>query len=346
MTQPLISVVMPVFNAERWLPAALGSIQQQSHRNLEIIAIDDGSSDSSAEILRDAAKGDARVRILSFPSNRGIVEALNTGVQEAQGDFIARMDADDVALPQRFEQQLRYLGEREIDLCGSWIIEFGMGLPRISRLSVSPEKIQTELLFQTAFCHPTIVARTRVFRDFPYRQEYRHAEDYDFFARASAKYRMGGCPRTLLRYRRSSSQVTSAYQNAMQQAANRVRKALLTARGVHFTEEELRSHNNIRAFRSMDTFTELDAVESWLFKLYELQKTSDSREVVASQWARACVRAAPLGPRVWLRYRSSPLRRHFRGGVVESLDILVLTALRLRHDSRAFHWIRRLGLSG
>lgn len=346
MAEPLISIVMPVFNAERWLPAALNSIQRQSHANIEIIAVDDGSLDASLRILSDAARADGRVKVISWPRNRGIVEALNTGVRQAQGDFIARMDADDIALPRRLEQQHRYLGERGLDLCGSWIIEFGMGLPRTSRLPVMPASIQAQLLFQTPFCHPTILARTRVFRDFPYRGEYRHAEDYDFFARASARYHMGACPRPLLKYRRSASQMTAVHQSAMQQVADRVRKDLLEARGIPFTDAELRTHNRIRAFKSMDAIEELDAVESWLFKLYELHRHPEAREVVASQWARACVRAAPLGLSVWHRYRNSELRRLFRKHRLESLDILVLAVLRLRHEGKGFQWARRVGLSG
>jgi glycosyltransferase involved in cell wall biosynthesis len=108
MSAPSISVLLPVHNAGRFLRAAVASILAQTHRDFELIAVDDGSTDASGRILDAFAATDSRVRLISRP-NTGIVGALNDGLAVARGEFIARMDADDIAEPGRLEQQLAHL---------------------------------------------------------------------------------------------------------------------------------------------------------------------------------------------------------------------------------------------
>lgn len=344
-TPPLVSVVIPAFNAERWLPAALDSILRQSHRDLEIIIVDDGSRDKTPGLLDKAASLDPRIKVVRFQKNSGIVAALNEGLSHARGDFIARMDADDIALPERFERQLAYMSQNRLDLCGSWVVEFGMGFPRAVKLPSDSPAVHTHLLFQNVICHPTVIARREVFEGFKYRHDHECAEDYDLFARASAHFRLGNYPGALLRYRRSPGQITLARRAAMQAVCDRVRGQLLRARGISFTEGELDIHNSIRAAESMGSLDSLDAAEAWLLKLCAYHDEAEAKAAVASQWARACVRAAPLGMPVWRRYRCSGLRRLYRPNHLESLDMLVLAMLRLKHEGATFQWLRRLGLS-
>src|ERR1051325_1151561 len=105
---PTVSVLLPVYNAERYLESALQSVLGQTFSDFEVIAVDDGSKDNSKKILERFAANDPRIRVISRP-NTGIVGALNDGLAVARGEFIARMDADDVALPGRFQAQLDYL---------------------------------------------------------------------------------------------------------------------------------------------------------------------------------------------------------------------------------------------
>src|SRR4051812_10668575 len=105
---PLISVVMPVYNCQRYLASAIGSILTQSYADFEFVIVDDGSTDRSREIIEGFAKKDSRVKLISRP-NTGIVGALNDGVAAARGKYIARMDADDISMPERFQKQLDYM---------------------------------------------------------------------------------------------------------------------------------------------------------------------------------------------------------------------------------------------
>jgi glycosyltransferase involved in cell wall biosynthesis len=121
---PLVSVVLPVYNAQRYVAAALESVLGQSMSDLEVIAIDDGSSDGSLAEMERIAAADARVRLVSRP-NRGLVATLNEGVAAAGGEWIARMDADDVSLPERFATQLDFMQSARVDVCGSAVANFG-----------------------------------------------------------------------------------------------------------------------------------------------------------------------------------------------------------------------------
>ena len=111
MIEPRVSVLMPAWNAERFLDEAVASVLEQTLRNFELIAIDDGSSDGSKRRLEEWASRDSRVVVLSRPDTgfSGIAGALNDGLERARGEYIARMDADDVCYPERFERQVEFL---------------------------------------------------------------------------------------------------------------------------------------------------------------------------------------------------------------------------------------------
>ena len=115
-----ISVLMPVYNARATLGAAIDSILAQTLESFELIILDDGSADGSSQLLKEYQLKDGRVKVCSIP-HLGIIPALNKGLELAEGEFIARMDADDISLPQRFETQVAYLIQHpEVGACGSW----------------------------------------------------------------------------------------------------------------------------------------------------------------------------------------------------------------------------------
>lgn len=341
----LVSAVMPCFNAARFLDAALDSLLRQTHAELEVVAVDDGSTDATAAILERRARFDPRIRVVRLERNQGIVAALNRGLDEARGAFIARLDADDVALPERLAVQLEFLHQHRLDLCGSWFVEFGQGLARITRWPHAEAAVKAGLLFQNPLCHPTVLARRQVFERHRYREEYRLSEDYDLFSRASAGFRLANVPRALTRYRRHPGQATQARREAMEAVARRIRLETLARQGFAPTAEEQRLHNLIRAPASIDRLDDLHGIERWLGTLLAAHADPDARQVIASQWLRACIRAAPLGGRMWRAWRNSPLRAAAGAGRGVDLDLRALTLLRLDYAGAAFFWLRRLGLS-
>lgn len=339
-----VSVLIPCHNSSNWINEAVTSICAQTHKDLEILIYNDGSTDGGEEIIQSLASADPRIIPLGESTNRGIVHALNTMLQKASGDYIARMDADDISLPQRLERQLKFLEEQKIDLSGTWFQEFGGGIPRQVRWHTNPQALMAAMLFQNTICHPTIMARREVFEEFQYRNEYNLAEDYDIFVRALSKFKLANMPEVLLRYRRHPQQATKARRSKMEQVTCGIRLEALQAQGIHASQDEQYIHNLIRAPHSIREYSDLEEIEKWLLKLLEHFSDAEAKKVVASQWTRAAVRAAPLGWSMWKKYRESPLYAQLPPSAFSSFDIAVLAISRIDYASRTFEALRRFGL--
>lgn len=223
MGKPSVSVVLPVFNGQRFLDAALWSIRRQTLQDIEVVLIDDGSTDETLPIARDHAARDTRIHVVSR-ANRGLVESLNEGVRAARSDWVARMDADDVCAPDRLAGQLAWAQHRRADLCGGAVRTIGAGFRGLRRFPCSQEAIQAQLLFNTAFAHPTVLCRRQRLLDMPYDAAFESAEDYELWVRmASAGVPMTNVPSIVLGYRVHATQLTRT--RAQQQAQLRARIA-------------------------------------------------------------------------------------------------------------------------
>ena len=166
---PIISVVMSVFNGELFLKTAIKSILNQTFTNFEFIIIDDGSTDLSATIIRNFE--DERIIFIQNSSNKGLVFSLNTAIRISKGKYIARFDADDISLPNRFKEQLLYLeNNNNIDIIGGSVIlinENGIIRKKDIR-KLSHQQINSSLLFTCPIYHPTVLGRREVFMSLIY----------------------------------------------------------------------------------------------------------------------------------------------------------------------------------
>lgn len=218
---PIISVILPCYNAEKFLPLAVDSILNQTYKNFELIIIDDGSTDNSNSFLHKIQ--DPRVRVLLNDKNQGLIFTLNRGISEARAEFISRMDADDIATPNRLRIQLDYLQKNALDLVGCNAKIFGVETRRILTYPQHEDAIRLMALFASPFAHPTVLGRRKVF-ELLYSQEYPHAEDYELWTRVlAAGFRCGNVPQVLLNYREHANQISKT--KAEQQQAS-FRKAL------------------------------------------------------------------------------------------------------------------------
>jgi GT2 family glycosyltransferase/glycosyltransferase involved in cell wall biosynthesis len=209
---PRVSVVMPVYNAGRYLAPAVESVLAQTFRDFEFIIVDDGSTDSSLEVLRAYEKQDARIRFISRP-NTGLVGALNDGIAAARGEFIARMDADDVSLPARLERQVEILqSDAECLAVGSDVLFIDPeGAPLIRRNPpLQHAGIVAELLEGNggALIHPSVVfRRDALVACGGYREEAIHLEDFDLYLRLMSHGRLANLPEALLLYRQHPASI-------------------------------------------------------------------------------------------------------------------------------------------
>jgi glycosyltransferase involved in cell wall biosynthesis len=210
MGSPLVSVVLAVYNGDAYLSQAIRSVlDQRLDEELELIVINDGSTDASLEIARQFERTDPRVRVITR-NNRGFVNSLNEGISAARGEWIARMDADDICAPDRLHRQILWAKQQNADICGGWIRTFGATIPRVRRYPVSDSAIKLQLLFNSCFAHPTVIARREVMLEFPYDRDSEPVDDYELWTRlASAGIRLTNCPNVVLRYRVHQKQMST-----------------------------------------------------------------------------------------------------------------------------------------
>lgn len=211
MPVPLVSVVMPVHNGGRYLDAAIDSIRAQSLTELELILIDDGSTDGSGERMQAHAAADPRLSVLRIPHS-GVATALNTGLAAARAPLIARMDADDIALPQRMQCQLAAMHARpEVAALGTGIeaIDADGRVTGSAMPGGDPAEIRAALLRANCLHHPTVMMRRDiVLAAGGYRPIFTAAEDYDLWLRLSEHHDLSNLPDLLLRYRGHAGQQT------------------------------------------------------------------------------------------------------------------------------------------
>jgi glycosyltransferase involved in cell wall biosynthesis len=187
MERPEVSVLMAVYNGRPYLETSVRSILNQTFEDFEFIVINDGSTDGSGEVLEQFAVSDKRIRVF-HQENRGIVSSLNRGLEEAKGEYVARMDADDISLPKRLECQVHFLDSNpEIGIVGTqhvWIGRDGEVTHRPT-LPTNSSFISWRLLFETCIVHPSILARRFLIQRLDgYADWAKYGEDYELWTRA------------------------------------------------------------------------------------------------------------------------------------------------------------------
>lgn len=227
---PAVSVVMSVHNGARYLRAAIESILAQTLGDLELIVVDDASTDGSGETCREYAERDARVVHLANAARRGLTPSLNRALAEARGSFVARMDADDISLPQRLETQVKYLeNHRDVGLVGSFYTEIderGDVLVPVYRFATEPIVIYWRMAFENPIPHPPIVARRELIdRVGRYDERWRTAQDFDLFTRLAAITKLANLPDVLFRWRRHPESVSAGLAREQRESAVRISRA-------------------------------------------------------------------------------------------------------------------------
>jgi glycosyltransferase involved in cell wall biosynthesis len=205
--EPRISVVMSVYNAAEFLREAVDSILNQTFSDFEFIIIDDKSTDDSLKILKSYI--DPRIILVINDKNIGLTKNLNEGIKLAKGEFIARMDADDISLPQRFEKQVIFLDTNpHISLSGTQVIE--LGLNTVSKFPITSEEIKFSFLHTNSIAHPTVLFRKNDFVKFSliYDENYLTAQDYELWTRAISILNFSNLEEPLLKLRIHANQIS------------------------------------------------------------------------------------------------------------------------------------------
>lgn len=243
---PKLSVLMPIYNASHFLGHAIESILSQTYPDFELIVINDGSTDNSLEILCHFT--DPRILIIDNPVNSGIVSSLNSGFAAASGAFIARMDADDYSLPNRFKTQLQFMElQPDIGVCGTQyrIIGEVTTEAQVTRLPTRPDILACSLLLRSCLAHPSVMMRRNILDQLEgplYESSYKHAEDYRLWARLSDITRMANLKEVHLLYRHHEGQITRTMTQQQSMQADRIRLEQLNQFGLFPTSREWNIH--------------------------------------------------------------------------------------------------------
>ena len=219
---PAISVIMPVYNAGAFLKESIDSILLQSFTNFEFFIIDDASTDNSVEIIQ--LYTDKRIRFIQKPVNTGYTDSLNLAIPMAKGGYIARMDADDIALPQRFQQQFQYMEDHPDTLVLGTAYKI-IGTDNMIQLPLSCGEAKVVSIMNVPVAHPTVMMRKEIFSEyqFLYNKKYEPAEDYDLWTRVQEIGLIENLPEPLLYYRQHSTQQSVSRYDGLLEAAVEIR---------------------------------------------------------------------------------------------------------------------------
>lgn len=334
-----VSVLLATRNRVRLLQRALASLRAQTHSALEILVLDDGSSDATPQLLDRLASEEPRLRWFRREQSQGLASALNALIASSTGHWLARMDDDDIAYPHRIERQLAYMQAQRLDVCGSWYRRVAGWRRSIARPPVEHDRILSELLFQPPLLHPSVMFRREVFeRHGAYSETAPHAEDYELWVRLMPFVRFGNCPEVLMDYTLSASQVSRRHNAQQLETARALRVQALRQLGIRHTPEQARIHASLRDPIAIESLAQLDETHVWLCTLFgHLQPAA--RPAVHRQWFLQCVRAAGLGPAVYRAYEASPLAA--ATGKQRAM-LLGLCQLRLRYRSPLYDQLEPL----
>jgi glycosyltransferase involved in cell wall biosynthesis len=231
---------MPVYNGGLHLESAIKTILAQTHNDFELIIINDGSTDETLSIINKFQSIDKRIKLIN-QENNGIVCSLNTGLMATDSEYVARMDADDLARPTRFQEQFSVMQrDKKIVVCGTAIRYFGA----LKKSIYFPEKdsdCKSLLLFKSCFAHPSVFIRRSALNDKGtlYNANYKHVEDYKLWSELSQTGVFYNIPKVLLDYRLHPTQISTAQMPAQRQAHITVSRENLRRIGISVTLQEI-----------------------------------------------------------------------------------------------------------
>lgn len=297
MKNPKVTVLMSVYNGERYLKDAIDSILSQSYADFEFLIINDGSTDSSEKII--LSYSDKRIRLVNNEKNIGLVNSLNKGLELSSGEYIVRMDCDDISLMNRLSVQVKFMDKHQsVGASGSYYNLMLNGKKAIADFPLKSDEIKCFMMFNSPIAHPSVIIRKSVIskNNLKYRSEYIHAEDYDLWSQLSEVSDLANVSAVLLNYRVHSNQITSNEKLVSQkyESLTGIRTRHLKMINIVPSAEEMNLHHLISDGRKASSTQELLDSEIWLKKML-LQVRNNNKfdsnsfeKIVLERWLRMC----------------------------------------------------------
>ena len=245
-----VTVLMPVYNGEKYLKIAIESILNQTFKNFEFLIINDGSTDRTDQIIKSF--NDSRIIYIKNEHNLGIVKTLNKGLGLIKSEYIVRMDADDISYPKRIEYQVSFMDKNpRIAISGTDILRFDeAGKRGRTRVLTDSKSIRTQLLFQNALMHPTVIIRSSILIEgnYYYKDNFKACEDHALWLEISKLHEITNISKVLLDYRIHSASITRNANKELDLSSDmhlNIYEDVLLSFGIEHTQKDL---ENLRYF--------------------------------------------------------------------------------------------------
>lgn len=293
---PKVTVLMPVYNGEKYLKDAIDSILNQTFNDFEFLIINDGSTDKSVEIIE--SYNDSRIKLINNKVNIGVSASRNECMDIALGEYIAFMDCDDISLPKRLQIQVRFMNKNpEVGICGSWIKVFG-DKKLIHKYPTTSEEIKCSMLFYPPFAQPTVMIRKNLFKKYNlyYDKNNNFAEDYKLWTIACKYFPIANINEVLLYYRCHTIQASNCLDDVKYNAHKEIWINQLKELDIEnlLTDKDLSIHNGIATRNYKYNEEYLKQCEKWLLHLKKqnYEKNIFNKKVfaniLAEKWQIIC----------------------------------------------------------
>lgn len=333
-TMPKVSVLLPVYNGEKHLHDAISSILSQTFTDLELLIINDGSTDGSEAIIRSF--NDSRINYIINEKNIGLIATLNKGIELAKGEYLARMDADDISLPKRFETQVKLMNaEPDLVVCACRVETVDRKIFKVGQHWFTGDDIPALLLFNATICHPSVMMRVSKIKEANelYSAEFKHAEDYELWVRLALNNKFALTNEVLFLYRENDTQVSVKYKTEQGERASVIRKNYLLKCGFKFNDSEFRCHDLVGNSDKITQIQDLSAIEKWFENLFDQNRTlkrfneHSLQNVLGKLWLDTCGNTN-LGFNSYKYYNNSAIKTWYNISVSDRSKLFIKCIVR------------------
>ena len=293
-----VTVLMPVFNGEKYLKQAIESILNQDYKDFEFMIINDGSLDNSLRIIESYS--DNRIVVINNERNIGLINSLNKGLDMIHSDYIVRMDCDDICEINRISEQVKFMESNpNIGACGSYYYQQRGDKKVIFTEPINSQEINAFMIFNSPIAHPTAIIRNKILKEHHlyYSINHIHAEDYKLWIDISNHSLLANIALPLLIYRVHENQITGnkILLSSKKETLDNIRLSQLNRIGIFPSVEELQIHHLIFNGEKPESIQQLNDSMIWLNKLVKHLKLNQSsnleyfNKIIIERWLRLCV---------------------------------------------------------
>lgn len=253
-----LTVIMPVYNGEKYLVEAIESVLNQTFEDFDLLVLNDNSTDSTSKILENFCKKDNRVKVITKSKNEGPANLRNEGIEKANTPLIALLDADDIALPTRFEKQIQILeADDELALCGTWFTIFGDKKEKIIKHAVMHDDLKVQFLHSCGLGNSTVMFKKSAIQDLRFEHKYVPAEDYGLWSEFIANSKFYNIPESLVRYRWHPGNISQTKEENLRIAEIAIKKRQLTRLGIDQNSNNAIYYVNAVCLRRKQSFEDI-----------------------------------------------------------------------------------------